>query len=354
MVLQSKRVEIFGMSLFVAIVLWGCQSLGYYGQAIRGHLRLLSVRQPIPELLADPHTPLELKRKFEHILEIRNFARQEMHLPVDNHYLDYVDVERPFVIWNVFATPEFALKPKTWCYPIAGCAPYRGFFSEKDARRYAAALESEGWDVWVGGVSAYSTLGWFDDPLLSTFLNRSDRQLAALIFHELAHQKLYTPGDSTFNESFATAVEQEGLRRWQGASNHSPGHGDYLRVYQREQQIMDLITHCRRRLEALYRQDLAPYLKRDQKASLFRTLIEDYRQLRESWQGFGAYDAWFSSPLNNAKITHLATYHDLVPAFLQLMQKGDGDLNRFYQECRNLAQVVKGERHRRLREYLMQ
>ncbi len=353
MVLQSKRVEIIGVVLSLLTVLFGCQPLGYYGQAVWGHFRILRHRQPISVLIANPKTPENLKNKLELISQIRRFAQEELHLPVANHYKDYVDVGRSYVAWNVFAAPEFSLTPKTWCYPVAGCVAYRGYFAENKARRYADMLAMQGYDVFVGGVTAYSTLGWFDDPLLSSILdNRSDMQLAALIFHELAHQKLYIPGDSTFNESFATAVEQEGLRRWQKGSNDPPSYETYFEGYRRKKQIMELITKSRLRLAGLYQQELAADRKRDKKRSIFKNLIAEYRKLKKHWNGFSAYDGWFNGPLNNAKITLLATYHDLVPAFLQMMQEGDGDLKLFYHNCHDLAQTDKRERHRRILAYL--
>jgi predicted aminopeptidase len=304
-------------------------------------------------LIADPKTPGNLKNRLELILQIRRFARDELYLPAANHYMDYVDVGRSYVAWNVFAAPEFSLIPKTWCYPVAGCAVYRGYFREEKAQRYADMLARQGYDVFVGGVTAYSTLGWFDDPLLSTILNnRNDMQLAALIFHELAHQKLFIPGDSTFNESFATAVEQEGLRRWQRGSRETPGYETYLETYRRKKQIMALITRSRLQLAALYQQELAADHKRDKKRSILKNLIAEYRELRNQWNGFSAYDGWFSEPLNNAKITVLATYHEFVPAFLQILQEGDGDLKQFYRKCQVLAQADKRQRHRRLLEYV--
>jgi predicted aminopeptidase len=185
----------------------GCQSLAYYTQAIGGHLKVLSRARPVPEWLADPSTPPELKQRLETARRIREFASTHLKLPENNSYAAYAELNRSYVVWNVFAAPEFSVEPKNECFPFIGCVSYRGFYSEGDARRHAAKLREAGYDVYVGGVPAYSTLGWSDDPLLSTFIGYSDAQLARLVFHELAHQLVYVRDDTTFNESFAVAVE---------------------------------------------------------------------------------------------------------------------------------------------------
>jgi len=338
--------------LLLTIAVGGCESVHYYGQAIQGQYRILEARQPISEIMTDPESPEFLRESLTHILAVRQFAENELQLPVKNHYLTYVDLKRPYVVWNVMAAPEFSLAPKTWCYPVVGCAAYRGYFTEKNARQYAAKLSRQGYEVYVAGVTAYSTLGWFDDPVLSTFIGYSEDQAAALIFHELAHQALYVKGDTAFNESFATAVEQEGLKRWQAQTQASHRYKGYLEGYRRRQQFIQLIMHYRRILEALYQSDASPMDKREQKATIFSALRDEFDRLKTNQNGLAAYDNWMTHSLNNAKIASIAAYHDFVPAFQKLLVENDGNMNQFYKACRKLAQGTKDERHRILTSYL--
>jgi len=338
--------------VLLAVAVCGCESVHYYGQAIQGQYRILAARQPISEIMTDPESPEDLRERLAHILAVRQFAENELGLPVKNNYLAYVDLKRPYVVWNVTAAAEFSLTPKTWCYPVVGCAAYRGYFTEKNARRYADKLSSQGYEVYVAGVRAYSTLGWFDDPVLSTFIRYSEDQSAALIFHELAHQELYLKGDTAFNESFATAVEQEGLKRWQVQTQASYRYRDYLAKYRRQQQFIQLIMHYRRMLEALYQSDASPLKKREQKAAIFSALRGEFDRLKSSKNGWAAYDNWMNHSLNNAKIASVAAYHDFVPAFQKLLLENDGNMIQFYKACRKLARETQDERHRILSSYL--
>ena len=202
------------LAALVLLALAGCESLSYYSQAIGGQLSLLSRARPIDDWLADPSTPDELRARLELAKRVRAFASNALALPDNASYHSYAALDREYVVWNVYAAAELAVTPKQECFPIAGCVSYRGFFSEQAARKHAEGLRAQGYDVYVAGVAAYSTLGWFDDPLLSTFIRYSDTQLARLVFHELAHQKVYAKNDTVFNESFAVVVEEEGVRRW--------------------------------------------------------------------------------------------------------------------------------------------
>ena len=336
----------------LSVAVCSCESVHYYNQAIQGQYSILDERQPISEIMADPESPAILRERLAHILSVRQFAENELQLPVKNHYLTYVDLKRPYVVWNVFAAPEFSLTPKTWCYPVVGCAAYRGYFTEENARQYANGLISQGYEVYVAGVTAYSTLGWFDDPVLSTFMRYSEDQSAALIFHELAHQILYVKGDTVFNESFATAVEQEGLKRWQEEIQASHLFRDYLRNYRRQKQFIHLIMDYRRILEALYQSDASTLDKKEQKTSIFSELRDEFDRLKTKQNGLSAYDDWMNYSLNNAKIASVAAYHDFVPAFQKMLVAKDGNLNQFYKACRELAQKTKDERHRILNSYL--
>lgn len=346
--LPKHIVAAFWVLLF-STLLCGCQTVHYYSQAIEGQCRILLSRQPISNIIADSKSPEDVRERLEFILEVREFAENELKLPVNNHYLTYVDLKRRFVLWNVFATPEFSLAPKTWCYPVAGCAAYRGYFVEENADEYAETLKGQGYDVYVGGVAAYSTLGWFDDPVLSTFIHFTEARTAALIFHELAHQVLYVQDDTAFNESFATLVEQEGLLRWQQASGSLRIYAEYLRQHRLREQFVRLIMHYRQSLEALYQTEMAPAVKRKEKAAIFSELRYEFNRLKHHQNELSAYDSWMNRSLNNAKISSVVAYHDFLPAFRKILIKSEGNLDRFFDACRQLAQKNKDERHRILK-----
>jgi predicted aminopeptidase len=311
-------------------------------------------RRPIARWLEDPQTPRALREKLSYILALREFARKELLLPVGDAYLDYVDLHRSHVVWNVFAAPALSLEPKTWCYPIIGCASYRGYFSRQEAESYSAALSREGYDVFVAGALAYSTLGWFDDPVLSTFLPLDNARLSALIFHELAHRLLYVAGDTSFNESWATAVEEEGLRRWAAASQA----GGLLAEYERRQKLSDrfiaVVSKRKAELNALYESDASTDRKRSGKAAIFDALRRDFEAEKEKAPEMAAYDHWFASGLNNAGLATLAVYHDLVPAFQRLLSRSHGDLASFYRECRRLSRLPLPERRQHLQQLMSQ
>jgi len=333
---------IFGVVL--AAILTGCESIIYYNQLISGQITIFSKKQPIHELLDNPDTPEKLKKKLRLVMDIRTFAKDELFLPVKDQYLSFVKLERPFAAWNMWATPEFSFEPKTWCYPIIGCALYRGYFSKKDALDYGRQLEAQGYDVYIGGVAAYSTLGWLDDPVFSTFVYRSDIHLAALIFHELSHHLLYVADDTTFNESFAIAVEQEGLRRWLASGDNPGASEDYKMDYRRRRQFIEMVTKYRKDLESLYAENLSAQEKRQSKAAVFEKFEDEYRLLKQHWGGYSGYDLWMSRKMNNAKLISVSTYHDLVPEFLELLKTCNNDLKVFYKKCRALSERPKEER----------
>ncbi len=336
--------------LVLATTFSGCDTTRYYAQAIQGQLSLISKRKPIHKLLMAPHIPPGLKARFKTIREIRDFAQNQLHLTVDGNYRDYVELNRPYVVWAVYAAPEFSLAPHTWCYPLVGCLSYRSYFSEDRADRYAVGLRDEGYDAYVQGIAAYSTLGWFDDPILSSFVDYSDTDLAALIFHELAHGLLYVSGDTTFNESFATAVEQEGIRRWMLTRQTPEAYGNYMKRHGRYQQFVGLIMQYRKKLATLYKRSLSPKDMRPIKAMIIERLRKAYQKRKKEWDGYAGYDNWFNRPVNNAQINTVSTYHALVPGFLNLLQTTGGNLEHFYQRCKQLAQEPLKARHRHLQK----
>ncbi len=326
----------------------GCSTLSYYGQAIGGHLEVMRHAEPISGRIADPATPPELRLKLERVLAIREFASRELALPDNGSYKSYADIGRPFVVWNVFAAPEFSVDPRQSCFPIAGCVGYRGYYAQASADGFGADLRQQGFDVFVYGVVAYSTLGWFDDPVLSTFVRYPDAELARLVFHELAHQVVYVKGDTTFNESFAVAVEEEGVRRWLAKNATADERGAYAASRARRDEFVRLVLRYRERAAKLYREPLADDAKRAGKAQLFAELGIDYGELKaKQWGGFAGYDRFFAG-VNNAHLASVATYEELVPAFRALLARENGDLPRFYAAVKELARLGKAERDRQL------
>lgn len=334
-----------GFALALAALLPGCAMLEYYWQAIGGQLEVIGRAQPISERLQDPALPAPLKQKFERVLAMREFASAELALPDNGSYRRYADLERPFVVWNVFAAPEFSVKPVESCFPIAGCVGYRGFYRESDARAHGESLRAKGYDVHVAGVPAYSTLGWFDDPVLNTFIRYPDAEIARLIFHELAHQVAYAGDDTVFNESFATAVEEEGVRRWLDRHGTPVERAAYETLRSRQSDFVALMLRHRGRLAAFYREPYEVHARRAGKARLLAELMQDYGRLKEAWGGFAGYDRLFARGANNALIASIAAYTERVPAFRELLARKGGDLAAFYSEVRRLAREPRSARN---------
>lgn len=330
-------------------LLASCSTLNYYGQAAQGQLELLSDARPIDDWIADPGTSSKLRLRLETARQIRRFAVSEMALPDNNSYKNYAALKRQYVLWNVVATPELSLKPLEWCFPVAGCVNYRGYYSKSAATAYAKELQAEGNDVEVGGVPAYSTLGWFSDPLISTFINYPDAELARMIFHELAHQVVYAPGDSQFNESFASTVEEVGVERWMERFGNQAMRDGYARYKSRKHDFLALLVKYRKALEQNYAiVDRSDADKRVVKARLFQGLKDEYQVLKGNWGGYAGYDRFFEQPLSNAHLASIATYEDFVPAF-RAMLKRDRSFPAFYKSVKRLAELDRKERHRILK-----
>ncbi len=332
----------------VAASLCGCANIGYYFQAVGGQMEIWNRSRPIEKLVGDERTDAALRARLSLVLKVREFASRELALPDNRSYRKYADLQRPFVVWNVFATREFSTAPIEWCFPFAGCVAYRGYFSEQGAEKFAAGLRSQGHDVFVAGIPAYSTLGWFDDPVLNTFIFFPDAEIARLTFHELAHQVVYVSGDTVFNESFATAVELEGVDRWLARAGTREERAAFDATQQYKRGFVELVMKFRARLGQLYASPLAEEEKRRKKAEAFAELKAEYLQLKESWKGFAGYDRFFAGEMNNANLVPVATYSELVPAFLHLLARNDGDFMRFYAEVKELGELSKDERGVRL------
>jgi predicted aminopeptidase len=320
--------------------LTGC----YLMQAAGGQMEIASKREPIAAVLADSATPPELRSRLEYVAAARDFASRELGLPDNDSYRSYADLGRPYVVWNVFAAPEFSVEPRRWCFPIVGCVVYRGYFSEEAAQSYARKLRRRGDDVAIGGVAAYSTLGHFKDPVLSTMLGWSDAQLAGTLFHELAHQVVYVPGDSEFNESFATVVEEAGLERWLAARQSEQELVVWRAQRERQSDFIALLLKARAKLRELYQSALPVDEKRSRKQYEFGELKLDYAQLRQEWHGYSGYDRWFDRTLTNAHLVSAATYYECVPGLRRVLSESGGDLPRFYEAAKQLAHMDKSAR----------
>jgi len=336
-------------ALAAACLLLGGCSTTYLLQAAGGEWHVLHARVPIDTLLADAHTPPELRARLQQVRAARQFAAQQLGLPDNASYRSYADIGRPYVVWNVVATPEFSVHPQRWCFPVAGCVAYRGYFQERRAREFAAGLALRGNDVAVEGVAAYSTLGRFADPVLSSMLRYGDDELAAIVFHELAHQLLYVRDDSEFNEAFATTVESAGLERWLAYQGQTGRMQAFRADQQHEQAFVALLARSRARLAVLYASGEASTEMRARKAALFAVLAADMRALEQrEGERYPLFDEWIAAGLNNARLAALATYYDCVPGFTQLLAQQGGELPRFYAAVRELAKLPRAVRHARL------
>jgi predicted aminopeptidase len=310
--------------LACALAVSGCESLSYYSQAIRGQLGLVNAARPVSSWLADPATPPDLRGRLQAAQRIRDFASASLALPHNGSYASYAELDRPYAVWNVYAAARFSVEAKQECFPFAGCVSYRGFFSEDEARRHAERLRAAGYDVYLGGVPAYSTLGWFDDPLLSTFIRYPDVQLARLVFHELAHQRVYLKGDSTFNESFAVTVEEEGVRRWLEAEGRGGELAAMRAARLRRQEFAARVAQTRERLSAIYRAAMPEQAMLAQKRDEWEKLRRDYPNV-------------LPAEPNNGYLVSIALYTQLVPQFEKLLAACGGELSEFYQRVEALA-----------------
>ncbi len=332
--------------LCVATVLSGC-AVPFYWQAINGQLELLHKRTPIEQLVDDPAVDSGLRAKLTSVAALRRFAVDELGLPDNKSYTTYVALDRSYVVWNVVAAKEFSVDPERWCFPFAGCVAYRGFFARDKAERFQSGLTAEGLDTYSGGSSAYSTLGYFADPVLSTMIIGGDQYVASLLFHELAHQKLYIKGDSEFSEAYATTIEEYGTERWLTTHGTSADIDGYRQRRQRGAVFGQLIAGQQSRLREIYSRPDPPETKRSAKRAAFETLQSDYAAVKAHWDGNAEYDAWFGQPLNNATLAAVATYTRWLPLLRTRLERRG--LDGFYADTAALAKLTNDERAERLR-----
>ena len=338
------------LALVALLSLSACESGRFYTQAVSGHVDLMMRRKPIAKILATESTPLKLRLRLALIQELLTFAETRLSLSSAGSYRCYVELDRRYVTWNVAVSPEFSLEPKSWWYPIVGRLEHRGYFREASAQRFARRMTRRGYDVSVGGVDAYSTLGWFRDPVLSTFIELDEVELADLIFHELAHQELFISGDTDFNEAYAVAVAELGVMAWLGTRD-----GELVDQFRRHRAAMEgfmaWVIRLRRALETSYEQgrdqDWNDALRRSRKEAIVAAFREEFQTLMIDEPALRAFQGWVQRPINNARINALETYYELVPAFRRLLSQA-ASWDEFFDQVRELGKVPKSNRRERL------
>lgn len=347
-------MKIPAVSLFAIlclVLLSSCSETGYLMQCVTGHLNILRRAEPIDAMLLREDLSADLKEQLRQVIAIRDFAADKLSLPDNGSYRHYADLERPYVVWNVVAAPEFSLDLKEWCFPFAGCVTYRGYFEESGAQAMAATLAAQGFDTELYGVQAYSTLNWLKDPVLSTFPVGDEFRLAALLFHELAHQIVYVPGDTVFNESFAKAVELAGLHLWLQNRGGEEKWQRYLQHDARYSELQGLLSSVSAELALFYDQPLSADELRRLKSETLGKVPFRYELLKESWGGYSAFDRWMSRGWNNARLGSNRTYLEFVANFQAILQEEGQDLGAFYEKVKALASLPQEERRSRLHQY---
>jgi predicted aminopeptidase len=336
------------LALLLAALLAGCDTVGYLGQAAWGQARLVVARHELDAVIRDPTTPATLAAQLQRVETLRAFATGQLGMRGVRGFDTFVATGRSHAVWNVVAAPEFSVVPLSWCFPIAGCVSYRGYFARAAAEGFAASLHARGFDATVYGVAAYSTLGWFSDPVLDTWVMRRERALAALVFHELAHQLVYASGDTAFSESFARVVEREGLRRWLQAAGRTDDYAAWLDEQAADREFAELLGRARERLRALYAESLEAQAMRVRKQRVLAELRAEYADMREHWPADHRFDAWMGQPLDNARLASVANYEQQVPALQALLAAKGGNLEAFYAAARELAALEPLAREARL------
>ncbi len=326
--------------------------MGYYWEKIQGHAELLNKQQPVQGVIDNPQTDPEVKALLRNAQQARNFASKVLLLPDNESYRNYVDVGRDYVVWTVVATPPYSIEPKEWCFLIVGCLSYRGYFSKQAADTFAVTLKQQEMDVYVSGTKAYSTLGWFDDPLLSTMLYKSEAYRVGIIFHELAHQKIYVENDTAFNEAFATSVELEGIKAWFRKMDNPEKFKKYLIAKKRDKDFKSLLKFTRKELKVLYESNKTQQQLKAIKEKIFVRLQLSYKKFKIRWNNYSGYDRWMAQGLNNAHLALVATYNNWLPAFSRLFENANSDYNIYYKEVRRLAELDKLQREKQLKDLI--
>jgi predicted aminopeptidase len=333
----------------VLLGLASCSTLGYYRQAVWGQWQVMQARTPVSTLLAKPGVDADTAAQLELATEIVNFAETTLELPAGKRYRSYADIRRPYVVWNLFAAGPLDLDGEQWCYPFVGCTPYRGYFSRKDAEAEADRYRQRGYETFVGGVPAYSTLGWFDDPLLNTFVHWPEPELANLLLHELSHSEVWLAGDVSFNESFATFTGEAGAHQWMLARGRAADWARWREHRSGSERFRQFVLHAKAALDALYRQvaaDAVKHARRDLLLGQLRACYQGHRHLL----GHGRYDAIIDDHFNNAYLVSVSTYEDWVPAFAELFDNVERNWRDFFAAVKQLSELESEAREKRLEE----
>ena len=338
-----KKSNVFLFFIPFVILLPACSNLSYYIDAANGHHDLMDKAQSIDEILQQADLDKKFQQQLINFQQARDFASQQLHLPDNNSYRSFSDLDRDYVVWNVVATKEFSIEPKEWCFPFVGCLSYRGYFEKHKVDAYAQQLKQQGLDVYVAGISAYSTLGWFDDPVVSSMLYDNEARRVGIIFHELAHQLMYRKNSTTFNESFAMSVEEEGIRRWFEYHDKQVLLNQYKEDKAKSRQFHDMLLQTKNRLNLLYAQNLTDAEKRQKKQQHLKSIKNNYIKLRQQWNGYSGYDEWMAQDINNAHFVLVQTYYDLVPMFRAILRQQSNDLDAFYHEVRKISELSDDE-----------
>ncbi|MFT5211857.1 MAG: putative aminopeptidase [Flavobacterium sp.] len=354
------------VALVALIFLSGCSNFGYYTQAVFGQMELLSARRGLADVVSDEAVSEKVKARIQLAQEILAFAEDEIGLPVENTFTTYADIGRPYVVWNVFVAKSYSTKLETFCFPVAGCVGYKGFFDKNDAREFSETFQNSGFDTYLGGVAAYSSLGWFSDPLLNTFIHRSDEGLAALIFHELAHKILYVKDDTQFNESFATTVERFALQKWLESRGQDPAYVKYIEGQQRQAEVIELILQVRDKLELIYEDekdeeekveeekeeqegvkqkhnDKSSPLMAQNKADALALLRKDYQVLHDAWLEGNEFEFWMKNDINNAKLGAIGAYQGWVSNLTHLLESSE-NFDAFILKAKALGKLTPSVR----------
>jgi predicted aminopeptidase len=332
------------ISIPLLVLLSACSDFGYYWHNANSHLELMNQRVDIETLLEDETTPPSLRERLLLVQDIRRFSVERRDLPDNGSYSSYVELRRPWVVQNLFAAPEFSTRLQQWCYPVIGCASYRGYYDESRLQAYADELRAEGLDVYVGAVSAYSTLGWFDDPVLSSFVDWPEYRLAGLLFHELTHQRIYIDDDTTFNESLASAVQQRGTELWLNSSGRHGDLAEFSRWLAYRRDVIALIVSTREQLAKVYADDQQDAAKREQKALVFEQARGEHDRIAERHDINSGFRRWFAAELNNAKIGSVSAYNSRLNAFIHMLDANDDDFAAFFRYAERLGELPREQR----------
>ena len=334
------------ISIPLLLLICGCSDIGYYWHSARGHLDIMNQRVDIDQLLADENTAADLRARLLLVQEMRRFSVERLDLPDNGSYSSYVQLQRPYVVQNLFAATEFSTRLHQWCYPVIGCASYRGYHDASRMLQYADELKAQGFEVHIGRVPAYSTLGWFDDPVLSSFIDWPEYRLAGLLFHELTHQRIYIDDDTTFNESLASAVQQVGTELWLRSNKDTDGMQKLSRWQSYSKEVIALIESTRNSLTAIYASELDEAQMRERKSRQLEAARDQHAHIADRHGIKNGFNAWFSADLNNAKIGSVSAYNSRTTAFVQMLRANGNDFAAFYSYVEQLARLDRAARDR--------